>query len=168
MGWIASVCRTPWDPMDCSPSGSSVHGILHIRILEWVAVPSSRGSSWPRDQTCSFCTAGEFFTAGPPGKPLSLLLPKLICYFSSLNIARNFEKRLNLVSNQLKEESELSTLSCHKRPMKLNNRARTSHCSKDVPQQLVIAGSSQINTYNVFFYYMRGTTQTQSCISRTM
>ena len=127
--------------MDCSPSGSSVYGILHIRILEWVAVPSSRGSSRPRDQTCSFCIAGEFFTAGPPGKPLSLLLPKLICYFSSLNVARKFEKQLNLVSNQLKQESELSTLSCHKRPMKLNNRARTIHCSKDVPQQLVTSGS---------------------------
>ena len=40
------------DPMDCSPSGSSVHGILQARILEWVAMASSRGSSRPRDQTC--------------------------------------------------------------------------------------------------------------------
>ena len=39
------------DPMDCSPPGSSVHGILQTRILEWVAIPFSRGSSWPRDQT---------------------------------------------------------------------------------------------------------------------
>ena len=39
------------DPMDCSPPGSLVHGILQTRILEWVAVPSSRGSSWPRDRT---------------------------------------------------------------------------------------------------------------------
>ena len=38
------------DPMDCSPPGSSVHGILQVRILEWVAVPFSRGSSQPRDQ----------------------------------------------------------------------------------------------------------------------
>ena len=35
------------DPMDCSPPGPSVHGILQARILEWVAMPSSRGSSWP-------------------------------------------------------------------------------------------------------------------------
>ena len=41
-----------FDPMDCSPPGSSVHGILQARILEWVAMPSSRGSSWPRDRTC--------------------------------------------------------------------------------------------------------------------
>ena len=39
------------DPMNCSPSGSSVHGILRARILEWVAISSSRGSSWPRDRT---------------------------------------------------------------------------------------------------------------------
>ena len=40
------------DPTDCSPPGSSVHGILQARILEWVAMPFSRGSSQPRDQTC--------------------------------------------------------------------------------------------------------------------
>ena len=45
-------CLTLWDPMDYSSSGSSVHGILQARILEWVAMPSSRGSSWPRDQAC--------------------------------------------------------------------------------------------------------------------
>ena len=41
------------DPMDCSVPGSSVHGILQARILEWVAISSSRGSSRPRDQTCA-------------------------------------------------------------------------------------------------------------------
>ena len=46
-------CLTLCDPMDCSPPGSSVHGILQARILEWVAMPSSRGSSKPRDQTVS-------------------------------------------------------------------------------------------------------------------
>ena len=45
-------CLTLCDPMDCSPPGSSVHGALQARILEWVAVPSSRGSSPARDQTC--------------------------------------------------------------------------------------------------------------------
>ena len=41
--------------MDCGPSGSSVHGIFQARILEWVTIPFSRGSSWPRDQTCISC-----------------------------------------------------------------------------------------------------------------
>ena len=45
------LCLTLGDPMDCSPPGSSVRGILQARILEWVAMPSSRGSSRPRDQT---------------------------------------------------------------------------------------------------------------------
>ena len=45
-------CLTLWDPMGCSPTGSSVHGILQTRIVEWAAMPSSRGSSQPRDQTC--------------------------------------------------------------------------------------------------------------------
>ena len=44
-------CPTPCNPMDCSPPGSSVHGILQARILEWVAILSSRGYSRPRDQT---------------------------------------------------------------------------------------------------------------------
>ena len=53
------------DPMDSSPPGSSVHGILQGRILEWIAVPFSRGFSWPMDGTCiSYisCIAGGFFT----------------------------------------------------------------------------------------------------------
>ena len=70
---------TPCKPMDCSPPGSSVHGILKARILEWVAMPSSggpphprieprslhpfsRGSSHPRNWTRVSCTAGGLFT----------------------------------------------------------------------------------------------------------
>ena len=57
---------TPW-----SLPGSSVPGILQARILEWVAISSSRASSWPRDQThvsCVSCTADRLFTTEPPGK----------------------------------------------------------------------------------------------------
>ena len=42
---VAQLCPTLFDPMNCSPPGSSVHGILQARILEWVAIPVSRGSS---------------------------------------------------------------------------------------------------------------------------
>ena len=48
--------------MDCSPLGSSVHGFLQVRILEWVPIPFSRGSSWPKDWTWVSCIAGKFFT----------------------------------------------------------------------------------------------------------
>ena len=57
------------NPLDCSPPGSSVHGIFQARILEWVAIFLSRGSSWPRDQTQVFHIAGRFFTTEPPGNP---------------------------------------------------------------------------------------------------
>ena len=50
------------DSTDCSPLGSSVHGILQARILEWVAISFCRGSSWPRDQTWVSCIASRFFT----------------------------------------------------------------------------------------------------------
>ena len=50
------------DPTDCGLPGSSVHGILEARILEWVAIPFSRGSSWPRDRTWVSHIAGRFFT----------------------------------------------------------------------------------------------------------
>ena len=46
--WLTD-CLTLWDALDCSPPGSSVHGIFHARILEWVAISSSKGSSRPRD-----------------------------------------------------------------------------------------------------------------------
>ena len=51
---LLQLCPTLCDPMDCSPPGSSVHGILQARILEWVTMPSSRGSSPPRDRTHLF------------------------------------------------------------------------------------------------------------------
>ena len=47
----AQSCPALWDPMDCSPPGSSVHGISQARIPEWVPISFSRGSSQPRDQT---------------------------------------------------------------------------------------------------------------------
>ena len=78
--WVAQLCLTLCDRMDCSPPGPSIRGILQARILEWVAVPFPRGSSWPRDRIwaciwtkiiiyskrCTFpqvsCIAGRFFT----------------------------------------------------------------------------------------------------------
>ena len=66
---VTQSCLTLCDPMDCSPPGSSVHGILQARILGWVAIPFSRGSSPPRDRTHVPCIAGRFFTAEPLGNP---------------------------------------------------------------------------------------------------
>ena len=63
---VAQSCPTLFDPMDCSPLGS---GILQARILEWIAVPFSRGSSRPRDWTLIFI-AGRFLTLWATGKSL--------------------------------------------------------------------------------------------------
>ena len=60
---VAHSCPTLWDTMDWSPPGSSVYGILQARKLELVAIPFSRGSSWPRDRTRVSRIAGRFFTA---------------------------------------------------------------------------------------------------------
>ena len=67
------LCPTLCDPIDCTPPGSSVHGILQARILEWVAMPSSKGASQPRDRALIriSCIADGFFIAEPLGKPNS-------------------------------------------------------------------------------------------------
>ena len=57
---VTQSCPTLCDSRDCSSPGISVHGILQARILEWIAIPFSRGTSQPRDQTLVFCTAGRF------------------------------------------------------------------------------------------------------------
>ena len=62
MCMYAPSCPTLCDPMDCSPPGSSVLGILQAGILEWIAISFSRGSSWHRGRTQVSCTIGIFFT----------------------------------------------------------------------------------------------------------
>ena len=71
---LLQLCLALCDPGDCSLPGSSVHGIFQARILEWVTVPSSRGSSWSRDQThlCLLCLLYRQVGSLPlvlPGKP---------------------------------------------------------------------------------------------------
>ena len=68
---VAQLCTTLCYPVDCSPPGSSVRGVLQARILEWVAIPFSRGSSQHRVQIWVSYTAGTFFMSEPPGKPRS-------------------------------------------------------------------------------------------------
>ena len=58
---VAQSCPTVCNPVDCSPPGSSIHGILQARILECVAISFSRGSSWPRDRTQVSCITGRCF-----------------------------------------------------------------------------------------------------------
>ena len=66
---VTQSCLTLYNPVDCSPLGSSIHGILQARILEWVAISFSRGSSQPRDRTQVSHTTADALTSEPPGKP---------------------------------------------------------------------------------------------------
>ena len=56
--------------MDCNLPGSFVHEISQARILEWVTIPFSKGSSWPRDQTPVFCIVSEVFTVYATGEAI--------------------------------------------------------------------------------------------------
>ena len=66
---VTQSCLTLCDPMDCSPPSSSVHRILQARILEWVPVPSSWGSSQTRDQTQASALQADSLLSETPGKP---------------------------------------------------------------------------------------------------
>ena len=103
---VTQSCPTLCDSMDCSPSGSSVHGILQARVLEWVAMPSSRGSSQPRDRTWVFYIAGRFFTTELPGKPHTyiLLLYKIDNHKDILYSAGNSTRYF--IINSMRKESE--------------------------------------------------------------
>ena len=73
-------CPTLCHPMNYSLPGSFVCGISQARLLEWVTISFSKGSSWSRDQTWVFCLAGGFFTTEPPGKPLLYIIVILLLY----------------------------------------------------------------------------------------
>ena len=66
------------NPMDCSLSGSFVHGIFQARILEWVAISFSRGSSWPRDWTWVSSTAERLFTVWATREAKRIILTPII------------------------------------------------------------------------------------------
>ena len=78
------------DPMDCSPPGSCVHGILQARILEWVAIPFSKESSWPRDRTWVSCIGDGFFTnLSHQGHPLYINIYTQLNHFAYLKLTQH-------------------------------------------------------------------------------
>ena len=72
--FVAQLCPTLCDPVDCRPPGSSVHGTLQARALEWVAMPPSRGSSQPRDRTqvSHRIWQEDPLPSEPPGMPVNI------------------------------------------------------------------------------------------------
>ena len=81
-----------WDVIDCTPQGSSLHGILQASILGWVAIPFSRGSSGPRDWTQVPRIAGGFLTIwGKPRSLKRLLFPLLHYFFIEVYVSSNIK-----------------------------------------------------------------------------
>ena len=82
---VAQFCPALCKPMDYIPSGSCIHEILQARILEWVAIPFPRGSSWPRDLTGSPALPADSLPFEPPGKPFLYVMHhhivKILCFF---------------------------------------------------------------------------------------
>ena len=84
--------------MECSPPASSVHGIPQARILEWVAISFSRGSSRPRDQTCISCTDRQILDPGATREAYEKCPLKELCHlmksqsFTVKRSLRNLEK----------------------------------------------------------------------------
>ena len=74
---VTQLCLTFCDPMDYSPPGSSVHRISQVRLLEWVAISSSRDLAHPGIQPMSPSLADGFCTTEPPGKPTLYIYPDL-------------------------------------------------------------------------------------------
>ena len=72
---VTQSCPALCNPMDCSPPGSPVHGILQARILEWVAISFSTGSSQPRDHTWSPTLQADSLQSEPLGKPTKMQPP---------------------------------------------------------------------------------------------
>ena len=91
--------------MDCSPPGSSFHGILPAWVLEWVAVPSFRGSSWSRDQThisyISCIGRRVLYPLAPPGKPVSGVAKSIIAALILHNSRDSTEKTMATHSSSL-------------------------------------------------------------------
>ena len=75
---VAPSCSTLCKPTDCNPPGSSVHGTLQARILEWVAIPFSRGFSLLKDETPVSCIGGRFFTIWAPREALVVACGNLV------------------------------------------------------------------------------------------
>ena len=103
---VTQMCLTLCDPVDCSLSGPSVHGILQAKILEWIAIPFSKESSWSRDQTPISYIAGRFFIVLATREVLLTAIHK----FNSIPI------KIPMADFTEIEQKVLKFVSKHKRP----------------------------------------------------
>ena len=95
---VAQSCPMLCNPIDCTPPGFSVHGILQARIMEWSAIPFARGSSQPRDRTQVSCTVGRFLTIWTIRE--ALLLESGLCLCKKHYILQNLHLKHSLLRNE--------------------------------------------------------------------
>ena len=135
------LCPTLCHSMDCSPPGSSVHGISQARILEWVAISSFRGSSQPRNWTHmsgGSCLSRQILYPEPPGKPnigdeATFFFSKKIFFWSAFQIIflsvfpskgwTQFTEQLFLIPQRIGLQSECYTRHWHTHPIILSSIA---------------------------------------------
>ena len=98
MKWseVAQSCPILWDPMDCSLSGSSVHGISQERKMDWAPISFSRSSSRSKDRTHVSCISSNWradsLPLEPPGKPLYILIPNINMYITHSHMHSHTQK----------------------------------------------------------------------------
>ena len=145
------LLATPWtiahhDPMDCSPPGSSTHWILQTRILEWVAIPSSRGSSWLRDRTLissvswigrqvvyHWCHLGSLSTHLAITKAAKLTRHALSFWPKKLRLVIPASQRMRMISEKTELEETNQLMSCINLP---KSQAHSSGvCAWDWPRE---------------------------------
>ena len=113
---MSDYFATPWTVTCQAPLSM---GFSQARILEWVAIPFSRGSSWPRDQTHISCLAGKFFTTEPCGKPFFFFFFALVYYINEAShinwhcliviISMNGKKRCYVHQRKMPQETWVSS-----------------------------------------------------------
>ena len=124
---VAQSCPTLCDPMDCSLPGSFVHGILQAKMLEWVAIPFSRGSSQPRDQT-QVSLQTDSLPSEPPGNPKNTgmgSLSLLQWIFPTQGLNRDL-LHCRQILHQLSYKKAMTNLTSHK-------KAEPSLCQTNIP-----------------------------------
>ena len=118
--WVAQSCLTLSNPMDCSLPGSSVLVISQARVLEWVAISFSRGSSWPRDLTQVSCIAGGLCTNWAIGEtPIYIHVSLLFQIVFPFRLLPNIEQS-SLCYNPLLWKTHLNFLRLSKKLLKIH------------------------------------------------
>ena len=143
---VTQPCLTLCDPLDCSPPGSSVHGILQARILGWVAIPVSRGTSWPKNQTQVPFIAGGFFTIWASRDAVDWLCPSINASLAMNDQLWKLEARSQLWNSThltwtLMEQKRLRSFHCFWRTeWTCLNRCDTEELSVTDTNTVLLAG----------------------------